>query len=408
MLASKMLHYRLPQPNQIGHIILTQPSRLNTVLCKSVEIPELLVPLDALSSAKIIYATAAAGGHDMPGHAECAARIPAILEALETHGLVDHSGVLELTGYSLASPQDITAVHNLRYLKALERSSDNARDVANLIVDPAPTYVTATSAKDALKAAGAAMALVDHVVAASNSSNDPAATPAAFAICRPPGHHAVPTNGMGFCLLNNAAVAAKHAQQAHGLQRVAIFDFDVHHGNGTQDAFYNDPSVLFISTHQYGSYPYTGKLADVGQGDGEGSTMNIPLPGDSGHSAAIAAFEDIVGPAIKKFNPDIILVSAGYDAHWKDPLAGLQYRSSTYHELASRVKSLANEICGGRVVFLLEGGYDLDALGESVASTFAGVIGDKAIELIDPGYLRDEPMEKVKAVLEESRRIHGL
>lgn len=409
MLASTVLRAPAPRPSLLGHVSILQSSRANNVRCQASEI-ELLVTPDALTTARILYATAAAGGHDMLGHAECAARVPAILDAIDTHGLSQHSGVLELTGYSLAAPSDIAPVHNPRYLKALERSSDNARDVANLIVDPAPTYVTQTTYKDALKAAGAAMALVDHVVAASAAATAGTSSivPAAFAICRPPGHHAVPSNGMGFCLLNNAAVAAKHAQQAHGLKRVAIFDWDVHHGNGTEDAFYKDPSVLFISTHQSGSYPNTGKIADVGQDDGEGTTLNIPLPGDSGHLAALSAFDEIVAPAIKRFNPDIILVSAGFDAHWKDPLAGLQYRSGTYHELATRVKALADQVCDGRVVFLLEGGYDLQALGESVASTFAGLLGEGVIDSIDPGLLREEPLDKVKAVLEESRRIHGL
>jgi acetoin utilization deacetylase AcuC-like enzyme len=167
---------------------------------------------------------------------------------------------------------------------------------------------------------------------------------------------------------------------------------------------------LFISTHQSGSYPNTGKAEFVGKDDGEGTSINIPLPGDAGHLAALSAFDDIVGPALKRFDPEMIIISAGFDAHWDDQLAGLQFRSGTYHALATKVKTMANEIesCGGRVVFLLEGGYNLRALGESVASTFNGLLGEMVIDSIDPSLLRDEPMEKVKAVLLESRRIHGL
>jgi acetoin utilization deacetylase AcuC-like enzyme len=370
---------------------------------------ELAIPLEELASTSVIFAVAGAPGHDLLGHAECAARVPAILEALETHGINQNPRVVQLPEWYLASPEEIAPVHLPKYIAALERTSQNARDVANVIVDPAPTYVTQTTYKDALNAAGAAMSLVDHVMAASRQQ-DTLQVPIGFSICRPPGHHAVPTNGMGFCLLNNAAVAVKHAQQVHGLKKVAVYDFDVHHGNGTEDVFTTDPSVLFISTHQSGSYPNTGKSEFVGKDDGEGTSINIPLPGDAGHVAALTAFDEIVGPALKRFEPEMIICSAGFDAHWDDQLAGLQFRSGTYHALATKIKQLAQEMptCGGRVVFLLEGGYNLRALGESVASTFNGILGDSVIDSIDPSLLRDEPMDKVKAVLLESRRIHGL
>ncbi|KAL4551174.1 hypothetical protein Ndes2526B_g05480 [Nannochloris sp. 'desiccata'] len=256
---------------------------------------ELAVPVEELASTSVIFAVAGAPGHDLLGHAECAARVPAILEALESHGINQNIRVLQLPDWYLASPEEIAPVHIPKYIAALERTSENARDVANVIVDPAPTYVTQTTYRDALNAAGAAMSLVDHVVAASlqqqqdKGDNAVLEVPIGFSICRPPGHHAVPTNGMGFCLLNNAAVAVKHAQQVHGLKKVAVYDFDVHHGNGTEDVFTSDPSVLFISTHQSGSYPNTGKAEFVGKDDGEGTSINIPLPGDAGHLAAFVS-----------------------------------------------------------------------------------------------------------------------
>lgn len=366
--------------------------------------PELLIPANELAECKLLYATAAASGHDWAGHAEIAERVPSILNALDTHGLASHRAVLELSGFGPATVDDVAPVHNVKYLAALQKASLDAAFVAGTIVESAPTYVTCTTYNDTLRAAGAVMSLVDHVVAASQLGSGPAG----FAVCRPPGHHAVPAGAMGFCLLNNAAVAARYAQRQHGLSKVAIVDWDVHHGNGTQDVFYSDPSVLFISTHQAGSYPNTGKVGEAGEGDGEGTTINVPLPGDSGHGAALDAWDDIVVAALRRFQPDMILVSAGYDAHFLDPLAGLQYRSGTYWELGKRAAAAAKELCQGRLVFLLEGGYHLSALGESVASTFAAVLGEAAIDPIDPNLLREEPSDKIKAALQEARRVHGL
>ena len=184
-----------------------------------------------------------------------------------------------------------------------------------------------------------------------------------------------------------------------------LFFEKVHHGNGTSDVFEKDPSVLFVSTHQANNYPFTGKIDQVGA---DGNLVNLPLPGDSGHSAALAAFEEVVGPAIRRFKPDILLVSAGYDAEWRDPLGGFQFTNSTFFELSAKLKALADEMCDGRLVFMLEGGYNLEALGESVASTWAAVLGEKGVGSIDPAMLQDEPADKVKAVLLEARRIHGL
>lgn len=330
--------------------------------------------------------------------------------------------LVELYGFPPAERSAITAIHADRYVSTLEKLSAISADCGETrIVESSPTYLTGTTYRDALKAAGAVIALVDNVVAASrlreaataaassgSGSSSGGSTPAGFAICRPPGHHCLPGGAMGFCIFGNVSIAARYAQKQHGLQRVLIFDFDVHHGNGTQDVFEKDPDVLFISTHQSGNYPGTGKAEEVGVGDGEGATINVPLPGHAGHEAILAAWEEIVEPAARRFKPDIILVSAGYDAHWRDPLGGLLFASATYHALGGRLKALADELCGGRLVMLLEGGYDLQALGESVANTFLGVLGEPPSDSFDRSLLEPEPLEKVQAVLKEVQRIHGL
>lgn len=182
----------------------------------------------------------------------------------------------------------------------------------------------------------------------------------------------------------------------------------VHHGNGTQDAFYSDPDVLFISTHQKGGYPGTGKMSETGEGDGAGTSINLVLPGDGGDACARATWEDVVAPAIRRHQPDIILVSAGYDAHWRDPLAQMQYRTSTFHFLTGAVKELAGELCGGRAIFCLEGGYDLKGLGESVADSFLACLDRASMDKFNPALLRDEPMDKVRQAIKECRGIHGL
>ena len=310
------------------------------------------------SSTKLLFASAPALGHAWPGHPESAERVPAILEALAAGGLTPEalgSELVELRGAPAATSEQLTRVHSAPFLKQL---SLLAQLRAPCTYDSAPTYVTKSSVADAAAGVGAALALVDAVMSESRrreaAGGGPA--PASFALCRPPGHHALPTSAMGFCLYSTAALAARHAQAVHGLKRVMIYDFDVHHGNGTDESFAADPDVLYVSTHQANSYPGTGTLLEVGTGSGEGATINLPLPGGSGDAAARAALEQVVGPAAERFKPDIILVSAGYDAHWRDPLAGLQFSDSTYHALSAGLRSLAERLCGGRIVFLLEGG----------------------------------------------------
>jgi acetoin utilization deacetylase AcuC-like enzyme len=185
---------------------------------------------------------------------------------------------------------------------------------------------------------------------------------------RPPGHHALNDRAMGFCLFNTVAIGARHVQRSYGAKRVLIMDWDVHHGNGTQDAFYHDASVLYLSTHQYPFYPGTGAAEETGEDAGAGFTVNVPLPAGSGDPEYLRVFEDIVVPIAGKYAPDWILVSAGFDPHERDPLGGMNVTEAGFGAMASRLMNLAEKYAGGKIAFLLEGGYDLAALKNSVGA----------------------------------------
>ncbi|XP_031115694.1 histone deacetylase 14 [Ipomoea triloba] len=363
------------------------------------------------SGAKVIYAAAPALGHNKESHPECNSRVPAILNALEKMELTSkHRGsdIIELQTFRPATIDDITSVHARAYVSGLEKAMDQASEEGLIFIDGSgPTYATSTTFQESLMAAGAGISVLDSVVAASRVSQDP---PVGFALIRPPGHHAIPKGAMGFCVFGNIAIAARYAQRVHGLKRVFIIDFDVHHGNGTNDAFYEDPDVFFLSTHQDGSYPGTGKIDQIGAGQGEGSTLNLPLPGGSGDTAMRKVFDDVIVPCAQRFKPDIILVSAGYDAHMLDPLAHLQFTTGTYYMLASNIKQLAKDLCGGRCVFFLEGGYNLDSLSHSVADSFRAFLGEPSLATMvdDLSFLYEEPSTKIKQAIQKIKHIHSL
>ncbi|CAI8619145.1 unnamed protein product [Vicia faba] len=370
-----------------------------------------LPSIEQLSNARVIYSVAPSMGHNQESHPESHFRVPAIVKALEKMELTSKfrgSEVIELQNFEPASADDIASVHARAYVYGLEKFMDQALEKGLILIEGSgPTYATSTTFQESIIAAGAGLALVDSVVAASKIMKDP---PTGFALIRPPGHHAVPKGPMGFCIFGNVAIAARHAQRVHGLKRVFIIDFDVHHGNGTNDAFYDDPDVFFLSFHQDGSYPGTGKFDEVGSGDGEGTTLNLPLPGGSGDTAIRTVFEEVIVPCAQRFKPDIILVSAGYDGHVLDELANLQLTTGTYYMLASSIKQLAKDLCGGRCVFFLEGGYNLKSLSYSVADTFRALLGDKSLagEFDNPNILYEEPTKKVKQAIQRIKHLHSL
>ena len=261
------------------------------------------------------------------------------------------------------------------------------------------TYVQHESYAVALTAAGSTIAATEAVIRGDVDS--------AFCAVRPPGHHASPENAMGFCLLNNIAIAAEAARRRHGIERIAIIDIDVHHGNGTQDAFYEDGGILYVSTHLFPFYPGTGPPQQTGAGDGEGANVNIALPARCGDAEYAAAFDQIVEPVARRFQPEFVLVSCGFDAHFADPIADMALSNAGYGELAARSLALADEFCDGRIVFLLEGGYDLIAVPWGVRTVTEVLLGEKPTP--DPlGTLTMGGAPEISGLLLEIRRLHGL
>jgi acetoin utilization deacetylase AcuC-like enzyme len=328
--------------------------------------------------------------HKHPSHPESALRIPAILKALEDDPQL-WAQVEQPPLPPPATDDQLARIHDRDYLANLRRVMSQAP----AYIDHAPTYITPRSYDCAAQAAGAAMAAVESAIKNQQSS---------MALIRPPGHHAPPGQAMGFCLFNNIAIAARHAQGL-GHNKIMIYDFDVHHGNGTQDAFYSDSSVLFISSHQSGIYPMTGYAPEIGEGDGLGYTVNVPLPAGVGDTGFGRIVNEIVAPAAERFKPDLILISAGYDAHWRDPLASLQLSCTGYHTLAARLTQLANQYCAGKVVFILEGGYDLPALSQGVRNTLRGTIG---LPVEDPLGPAPEPEPDLETLLAKLKSLHKL
>jgi acetoin utilization deacetylase AcuC-like enzyme len=297
--------------------------------------------------------------HETGEHVENSRRLSTTMELLESSQLIAKLVAIKPRE---ATHEELARVHTEEHIDLI-RSVTRSRG-AWLGGD---TYACPDSYQAALMAAGGVIRGVDAVL--DGEANH------AFALVRPPGHHATRDQAMGFCLFNNVAVAAYHALEARGLKRVAIADFDVHHGNGTQDIFYTDERVLYFSTHQYPHYPGSGATNERGLGGGLGTTINVPLAAYAGDHEYLQAYQKRFAPAAEQFRPELILVSAGYDAHWADPLSAMQMTVQGFAEIASILKTTADKTCNGRLVFALEGGYNLQALSHSIRATFEVLLG---------------------------------
>lgn len=289
-------------------------------------------------------------------HPEHANRLLAIQERLEK----TVAGRFTKLQRRPALPADIELIHDGCYVQSLEAFCK--RNGGYLDGD---TPVSARSYDAAMLAAGAGLEAADRIAAGEISR--------ALLLVRPPGHHSLAGRAMGFCLFNNIAICARHFQKL-GFKRPAIVDWDVHHGNGTQDAFYSDPSVLFISVHQFPFYPGTGAASEKGAGAGQGTTLNIPLGAGSGESEYLRVMSEQVLPALVSFAPDVLLISAGFDAHADDPLAGMELTAASYERMTRDLIAFADVHCQGRLVSFLEGGYNLRALADSVEAHAAALL----------------------------------
>ena len=296
-----------------------------------------------------LYTHPACLGHETPpGHPESADRLRAILEELQ--------GIIGLSREEApsASRSDLARAHDPALIeRVLVTLAEEAAREHFVRVD-ADTAMSAGSPEAALRAAGAVIAAADAVMAGKVTN--------AFCAVRPPGHHAERKRAMGFCLFNNVAIGSLHLRDTYGLNRIAVIDFDVHHGNGTQDIFWNDPDLFYASTHQWPLYPGTGEPSEKGVAN---NILNAPLPPGAGSEAFRAAFSKIVLPALDSFAPEFVFISAGFDAHRADPLAELRLTEDDFAWATREICALAAKHCGGRVVSTLEGGYDLDALARS-------------------------------------------
>jgi acetoin utilization deacetylase AcuC-like enzyme len=330
--------------------------------------------------------------HDYPGHPENADRIRAVWRGLDESGLIARMRSLEVEA---VDTDWVLTVHSAVYLDLLRRVSATSRTT---FLDP-DTYAGSDALTIALLSAGGAVGVVEGILSGSAGNG--------LAAIRPPGHHAMPGRAMGFCLLGNVAIAARFAQRQYGIKRILIVDYDVHHGNGTEAMFYDDPTVLYVSTHQYPFYPATGAGTDIGVGRGEGRTVNIPLPAGSGDANYATVFEQIVWPSAERFQPQLILVSVGFDAYREDPLAGMRLTLSGYSHLASEVIRMAQRFCDGKVAFLLEGGYNLDALCHGVSNVARLLLGDPPTDPLGPSS-DTRPDPDIAGLVAQLRQLHQL
>lgn len=326
--------------------------------------------------------------HDTGNHVENSQRLVAMMSHLEETGIKEK---LTLLSPRPATVEELEMVHSPEYISYIEGNAERGGGW----LDP-DTVMCPKSYEVALYAAGGVITAVEAVMKGKVDT--------AFALVRPPGHHATRSRAMGFCIFNNVAVAAKFAMANFNLNRVLIADFDVHHGNGTQEAFYADPDVLYFSTHQYPFYPGTGDVGETGTGEAKGSTVNFPMSAGWDDEEYLSAFSRVLVPAARRFEPQLILVSAGFDPHWADRLAMMEVTITGFAQMVKVLKELATELCQGRLVFTLEGGYNLQVAASSAKATFDMLLDSP--EVVDP--LGKSPRGKPGGFEQHIRRIKEL
>jgi len=330
--------------------------------------------------------------HDTGDHVENARRLVEAMSYLEETGTKERLVSLPARPATVA---EVEMIHRPEYISYVKSEAEKGGGWVD-----SDTVISPRSYQAAICAAGGLMVAVEAVMKGEVGS--------AFALVRPPGHHATRGQAMGFCIFNNVAIAAEFALRKFNLNRVLIADFDVHHGNGTQDAFYANPRVLYFSTHQYPFYPGTGWTDETGTAKGQGTTVNFPMVAGWGDEEYMKAFNEVLVPATRRFQPELVLVSAGFDPHWADQLAAMRVTVTGFARMARILKELAAELCQGRLVFTLEGGYNLQVVASSVKATFDVLLDNPKIE--DP--LGKAPMARKPRGFDEHieaiRRIHHL
>ena len=295
-----------------------------------------------------------------PGFPESPDRLDAIIDHLESTGLINELDVVEPIRKDM---RFCKLVHDDEYITRVKQ----ACELGAPIVDTGDNPISKNSYDTALLAVGGITEAVDIVFTGETNN--------AIILLRPPGHHAEKGMAMGFCLFNNVAIAARYAQQNYEVEKVAIIDFDVHHGNGTQHIFESDPTVMYVSLHQYPFYPGSGSADEIGNRDGRGTTLNYPLKAGVGNEEFIDIFDNSLSDEVLKYNPDLIIVSAGFDAHINDPIGELCVTTKGFYNISNTIMNLAGEVCGGKIISSLEGGYNLTALAESVAAHLIALQG---------------------------------